>query len=330
MNCVSGYQVKRKGFTLIELLVVIAIIAILVALLLPAVQQAREAARRSSCKNNLKQIGLALHNYHDTHRTFPMGNQRQDNRASCGHSSEASFAANRTLWGAHILPFLEQTALYEQIDFGQGGTGPECTGPGSGRGGANTAALQVELAAYRCPSDPGSKLDTGETDGPTSYLACIGANVRQRAKSGPGNFMNDGDSVLFLNSKTKFRDITDGSSNTMVISECLVGSPVTDVPFSGFTTCTSPTSTVVPRTGRSWMFEYDMASWGFSTLVGPNTDEIDCRLFDNGRIAARSRHTGGVQIVLADGSVRFVSDSINLATWQNLGHKRDGSVMGEF
>lgn len=320
---------KRGGFTLIELLVVIAIIAILVALLLPAVQQAREAARRSSCKNNLKQIGLALHNYHDVHSTFPMGTHRQNNIDSCGNGSSASYASNRTLWGAHLLPFLEQPALYDQIDFEQGGTGPGCTGPSTGNNGANTIPARFELSAFRCPSDPGTKGDTTRDDGPTSYVACVSTGVEQNA--GGGSYQNNGESVLFMNSKTKFRDITDGTSNTMVISECLVGSESSELSGSGWATCTGLSGTVRTDTGCSWFYQYIQPSWTYSTLVGPNTNEIDCYRWDlRGRSAARSQHTGGVQIVLADGAVRFVSDSINLQTWQNLGHKRDGNVLGEF
>ncbi|HBN75421.1 MAG TPA: prepilin-type cleavage/methylation domain-containing protein, partial [Planctomycetaceae bacterium] len=136
----SEQKQKILGFTLIELLVVIAIIAILVALLLPAVQQAREAARRSSCKNNMKQLGLALHNYHDTYSTFPPASVRQPTGGGVNEWESSMIG-----WQARILGFMEQSALYDLIDWG--------ITPGNS-GTNNTTVRGTEVAGYRCPSDP--------------------------------------------------------------------------------------------------------------------------------------------------------------------------------
>ena len=175
---------QKRGFTLIELLVVIAIIAILVALLLPAVQQAREAARRSSCKNNLKQIGLALHNYHDIHRVFPPG---------------AIGASNISGW-AFILPQIEQTAAYDLWDFSL-----------SQSHGNNLAARIIPIDTYFCPSKP-------RPDGNNSSTNAYGDYV---FSSGSGNINNgtDKQGMFNRNSKVKMRDVTDGTSNTFAVGE---------------------------------------------------------------------------------------------------------------
>ncbi len=192
---------SRFAFTLIELLVVIAIIAVLVALLLPAVQQAREAARRSSCKNNLKQIALALHNYHDTHRVFPFG-QINNIRTDFGFPSRAT-------WALYIYPFIEQANLYEQFsnEF-EIKRSDQFTG-------RNTI-----IPSLTCPSDPyAGKIGASGFQG--NYVACAGS----------GEFGDTGDALrldgmFHIRSSTRMADVVDGSSNTLFLSEVLQKPPV--------------------------------------------------------------------------------------------------------
>lgn len=328
---------SRSGFTLIELLVVIAIIAILVALLLPAVQQAREAARRSSCKNNLKQIGLALHNYHDINSCLPIGCLFKD-RGAGGPS-----AANRSTWLARILPQLEQNALYDRMDFDYDYN--------NGSYDSNNVKTE-EVATFRCPSDPGNRGKTGKSGyAPTSYVACIGDSLRlygdggTTANSSHGTYiqgngtwaravLNNGneEGVFATNSHCRFRDITDGTSNTMAVSECLVGSDVKKLSAgdASSSNCVADAGALEPDRGYSWMFG-TCSTWPYTTTRTPNSREVDCERFAvYVNVSAASQHKGGVQVVLADGAVRFVSENINLQTWRNLGQRNDGNVLGEF
>ena len=302
---------RSRGFTLIELLVVIAIIAILIALLLPAVQQAREAARRSTCKNNMKQLGLALHNYHDTFNTFPSSHIR---------GIVSSWTTSQIGWQARILPYMDQAPLFNKIDWS--------IQPGN-TGTANTEAMNVELPAYRCPSDSGDRGTTGQTAyGPTNYVVCS-ANTGVFSAGGT-DFANNGRSVMFLNSATKMRDISDGISNTMIASECKVGHPYVGANATSSTVCTGTAS--VRSRGYSWFFGLAMMAWSYTTLIGPNSDLTECASSTGGPalMGARSAHVGGVHVLLGDGRIRFISDSIHLGTWQDLGHKSDGNVLGEF
>ncbi|QDT65427.1 DUF1559 domain-containing protein [Calycomorphotria hydatis] len=324
---------RSRGFTLIELLVVIAIIAILIALLLPAVQQAREAARRSQCQNNLKQIGLALHNYHDLHRRFPIGNLYRDTASPWGTS--------RTTALVRILPMMEQSALYKDVNWNAGVSSS-----------TNNTVRNTDLPMYRCPSDPGSRAETGSEFAPTSYVLCYGTSVNETGGGGDGSdaaslpcpntfwceiVHNDNTQVGIFssNSHTRFRDVTDGLSNTMAVSECLVGGLVlgdsNEIPNGELTTCIV-TGTPTERTnrGESW-FSGRIQSFLFNTLKTPNPVEPDCRRYDSiGNMAARSQHIGGVQILMSDGSVHFISENINLTLWQNLGDRADGNVVAEF
>lgn len=307
----TAFLKRRQGFTLIELLVVIAIIAILIALLLPAVQQAREAARRSTCKNNLKQIGLALHNYHDTALTFPSAHVR---------TVANSWLSSQIGWQARILPYVDQANLYNMIDWS--------IQPGN-TGTANTTAMKEELPVFRCPSDPGNRGTTGQPAyGPTNYVACS-AQYGDFSAGGTA-FANNGRSVMFLNSATRIRDITDGTSNTMIASECKVGHPYASANATSGTVCTG-TATQKLR-GYTWFWGQAMHMWSYSTLVGPNTDLLECSSGTGGPalMGAHSQHTGGVHVLFADGRIQFISENINLGTWQDLGHKTDGNVVGEY
>ncbi|MEZ6128183.1 MAG: DUF1559 domain-containing protein [Planctomycetaceae bacterium] len=313
----------RKGFTLIELLVVIAIIAILIALLLPAVQQAREAARRTQCKNNLKQLGIALHNYHDVFTTFPPGEIRIGSDAL-----DSSLAG----WIAMLLPQMDQQPLYNQIDWN---TKPINTG-------TNLPLMSSVIPGLLCPSEGGTGSDPQYS--PTNYVACVPED---------GDIMNtaSGSAMFFINSRTRFRDITDGTSNTLCLSECLINSPWVQrfgTDQSGYQNCrqgmaapinqnisTSPDFPPVGR-GYSALFAQRPQAWSFTTYWMPNDLRVDVQQQEceghtwQSSFGARSRHEGGVQVCLADGSVRFVSENLDRGTWSALGTMQGGEVIGEY
>ncbi|MCA9046851.1 MAG: DUF1559 domain-containing protein, partial [Planctomycetaceae bacterium] len=198
---------RHRGFTLIELLVVIAIIAVLIALLLPAVQQAREAARRSQCKNNLKQIGLALHNYHDTFTVFPPGyiTRNINNTAMATMESGPGFA-----WGTMILPYIDQAPLYNHFDFNEDATDHHNAEHGS-----------EFLPVFACPSDPQPNkftvTDGGGTTyelGSANYVGIFGYGSVTMNAGQP-----QGDGLFYRNSRKGMRDVTDGTSNTIMVGE---------------------------------------------------------------------------------------------------------------
>ncbi len=327
-----------SGFTLIELLVVIAIIAILVALLLPAVQQAREAARRSSCKNNLKQIGLALHNYLDTYTVFPP--------AVC----IARDGSPGGQWSIHarIMPFVEQGALYDIAILEEAYV-------------VGIPPANVRVATYQCPSDPNDK-SRGSDHYPTSYGYSAGPwfvwdNTTHRKGLG----------AFGPNSKTSDRDMTDGLTNTLAFAEVKAYTPYIrdggDVSGFGAAIPTSvATVSAYGGTLKGNMFggTSPMASghteWidgrvhqtGFTTTFTPNTivpiaagsvpdgdftncrEAISCAEPTYAVVTSRSYHTGTVNGLLMDGSVRGFSENIDLTTWQNLSIRNDGNVLGEF
>jgi prepilin-type N-terminal cleavage/methylation domain-containing protein len=322
----------RRAFTLIELLVVIAIIAILIALLLPAVQQAREAARRTQCRNNLKQIGLALHNYHDTYDTLPPGRTRNPNVADAWYTGNLN-------WHGRILPYIDQAPIYNQIDWSRaGGT----TGTDGNTGPQNSVVRTYIIPAFLCPSDPGL--------GSVSWTDPTGVRVTGRAMTDAygrtSYFGNAGNATtesanpsgLFgTNSRVKIRDMLDGTSNTLAVSEAIIGFPYirvnpTGTPAACPTTGTVETANANDQRGHSWFWSYRQISNLFSTYIGPNWKlNYDCGDTSTGvMFAARSYHVGGVHVLMADGAVRFVSENVSLQTWNNLGAKADGNPVGEF
>lgn len=287
----------RSGFTLVELLVVIAIIGILIALLLPAVQAAREAARRSQCSNNLKQIGLALHNYHDTYKSLPAGYTLPSN-----YKNDFDLPNDRYglwSWGAAILPFVEQQALYDQID------------PTRNRlydilGNATLRTLmQQPVPAFRCPSDNGP--ESANVD--VRKLDDAGGNPRHVATSNyvavnrthqPRRVPNNGTAGAFYqDSWTKFRDVTDGLSNVLFIGERR-WKIQTRTPNAG---------TVFGVNGGSQDTDF-----GVANAHGSGRRHLNCPEANECKKSFMSPHPGGVQFTLGDGSVRFISETIEHST----------------
>ncbi len=301
----------RRGFTLIELLVVIAIIAVLIALLLPAVQQAREAARRSQCKNNLKQIGLALHNYLETAKCFPFALGGTGNKYSAL---------------SQLLPNLDQGPLYKKIDFKLVITSP-----------ANTAVGMVELPQFRCPSDFANPL--AAVGGAINYIPNKGTNVLWNDPAGNG--------VIFFMSSTKFSDLKDGSSQTAAFSERNVtdGSLGISTPDSDtYLSAANPADPdqavqmclAVNVTNLANQFPNHMgAPWmdgknGYQHIGPPNGRSCGFQTSSKAAMTASSRHTGGVHTLMCDGSVRFVNNSINVTAWRAIGTRNGGETVGEF
>jgi prepilin-type N-terminal cleavage/methylation domain-containing protein/prepilin-type processing-associated H-X9-DG protein len=323
---------KRKGFTLIELLVVIAIIAILIALLLPAVQQAREAARRTQCKNNLKQFGLALHNYHDVYKTFPPGWVQE-------HTLDQRLAYS---WGTFLLPYIDQAPAYNTL--GVGSVQPQIALTN------NLEVFQTPMPAFRCPSAPGPDVntdrqvrDSGNTNRATttsSYVAMNGSWEISLHKGAPVNGVSGGNLSLsngafYVNSRTKIRDITDGTSNTVLLSERTQINDESDNQRAAnvfgiqWRSATNRRSGRVGRRGQSDALACGRFGVNVRGAVGTTT---------NGRSGVGSRHEGGTQMLMADGSCRFISENIDHnpvtaspdTTWEFLVSIDDGNVIGEF
>ncbi len=318
----------RRAFTLIELLVVIAIIGTLVGLLVPAVQKVREAAGRMSCSNNLKQIGVALHNYHDTNRMFPPGytdgntnpNSTPDNDVGPGWG-----------WAAYLLPFVEQDTLYKQIDF----TKPVGVGP-------NAAVCQVPVRLYQCPSD-GFIRDTFvvydssfstpiATVASANYVGCNGwIECFNGAGGNPGTAGNDGlvggsgtggVGLFYRNSRTKIASVKDGLSNTIFVGERSSDhAPVTWTGAIAGGRCPAwmanqPPTPYAPPPGPP----YDNADFGEAFVLAhgnaTHVPSADFPIFDPD--VFYSMHTHGANFLFGDGSVHFLSSSINPYTYQYL------------
>lgn len=303
----SLFRRSRRGFTLIELLVVIAIIAILIALLLPAVQQAREAARRTQCKNHLKQIGLALHNYHDTHSVFPSGWIAVDAGVPSAHEGTSGVG-----WGAMILPQMEQNNVYQLFNSSLPLTDP-----------ANAAFLRSQVSEYKCPSDPQPNFFKLNMEGTTTaiaelpianYLGVFGPENLDDCENSPGNLpvMSDGtckgSGMFYHNSSVKMRDLTDGTSNTT-----MTGERKTRAELDWFT---------------SWPGMISEGEEAFQRVCG-SADHVPnhpATHFDD----FSSHHIGGAQFGLGDGSVRFISENIDGGVYRSLATIQGGETVGEF
>lgn len=337
----------RRALTLVELLVVIAIIGVLVALLLPAVQQARESARRTQCVNNLKQLGVALHNFENANRHLPTGT---DSKRYESAASPDSFPHTFYRWStlAHLTPHLELANFQDLLDLSvplyanaTGAITPE-----------NVRGVSLSIDSFLCPSDLGQPVAAGF--GPTNYAACTGDGIGTGLDRGS---LMQTNGLFFANSNLRMREVTDGVSKTIAMSESVLGlnsdgtsfpSNVTKVdpltvyaygmtaPLSESICSLANTFNVRERRGFSWANgEYRCAL--FNNYYAPNASRPDCmaarsslsediaiRFAGYGWRAARSRHPGGVNGVMADGSVHWFNDEIDLVVWKALSTRAGG------
>ncbi|WP_250846884.1 DUF1559 domain-containing protein [Aquisphaera insulae] len=330
---------QRAAFTLIELLVVIAIIAVLIALLLPAVQSAREAARRIQCTNNLKQLGLAAHNYHSTYDTFP---------TAC-----FTYQVAGNTWGQHarILSFLEQGSLYNTINFSFGIVAQE-----------SYTALYTQINTFLCPSDTDRMTDASNSANAVGYSR---TNYRGNGGNDTGalnaTFTTEQNNGPFIAYQTvKIARITDGTSNTALFSEALLGdgsASTVSVPGDWFAVTPAGASKLdlyqacnalntTGLTGDDKQNSYGGRTWAtgwyqatrYTHILPPNSKSCVYNVnnavnlisaTNNGATAttASSRHPGGVNVLMADGSVRFIKGSVAAPTWWALGSTGGGEVI---
>jgi prepilin-type N-terminal cleavage/methylation domain-containing protein/prepilin-type processing-associated H-X9-DG protein len=347
---------KVRAFTLIELLVVIAIIAVLIALLLPAVQAAREAARRAQCVNNLKQIGLGLHNYHSVNDVFPLGASLQPNNPGTTY--------NWSSWSAQamMLPYLEQSALYNAANFSwapepYSEPTPQDAGYKSMGGYINSTVYNTKINSFLCPSDG----NAGNVN-INSYHGSLGTTTYNTGQHNPASTGAFGMQLSY-----GLRDVTDGSSNTVAFAEALVGNPNTGGPVKGNGTGNTGSNNAgnkldVNQVGLNGVkldlqacntkfltayladdrgYRWGMGALGYSlfnTVVPPNgaggqytwnSCRVDC--CDQAQAAhyqpTSSNHAGGVNVLMCDGSVKFVKNSVQWFTWWALGTRANGEVI---
>ena len=333
---------RFRGFTLVELLVVIAIIGVLVALLLPAVQAARESARRTECLNNLKQLAVGTHNYHDTQNYFPAGRTTQDSAGRSMHS-----------WSAHarLLPYIEESAAFDLVDF---------------RASPTLAAKTTHIDTFVCPSEVTDRMvNSGNGThqagwGRVNYKSCAGSDVGTMIGGSPPQEKNNG--VFRTNEWIRFPDITDGTTHTCLFAEAVLGDGdvnVVEVPGDWlaiamsnktrkqvYDACvalnpknlsTDPaltgSSKQIAASGRNWV-------WGnyipnrYNHVMPPNTQScgrfsgssrMDASVNDRGgATTASSRHQGGINVALADGSARYIDERIQINVWWALGSINGG------
>ena len=333
---------QRSGFTLIELLVVIAIIAVLIALLLPAVQQAREAARRTQCKNNLKQLGLALHNFHDTYSRFPPG---------CA-SDGVPFGTAQSNWGSswkvYILPYIDQANVYSRWQFH---TSSGYTNPNNM---STTVPLvhQLKIPSYRCPSSSLPEFYTAPANANailmyTSYTGTAGAYsvggatnkapFNQAASTGYGFISGNG--LLYSSSQSNMRDCTDGTSNTFIVHEesdhlrdanntPILGwnnGPLTSQGPHGWTMGNQDARVGTAQTERIFNCSTVMYNINQRGLTGGGVSNNT-----GANIPISSQHVGGAHVLMTDGAVRFLSQNMALDNLLRLACASDGDPIGEF
>ena len=337
-------KLKRyRAFTLVELLVVIAIIGVMVGLLLPAVQAAREAARRMSCGNNMKQLGLGLHNYHAAFDRFPMQSGGTHLNPVWPHHNQKWLS-----WLVPLLPFVEQQALWEEISnpgFLDDGTPVPPMGPFVWL--ANYRPWRTTLGTYRCPSDP--TVSIGNSYGVNNYAGCIGDTIEGSALGGTNEAGRVTNQVRFRACRgvfvprnfTGFKDILDGTSNTIAVGELVVSAARLEINnqvklnqgvglYDNPLLCSAQVDPLRPRfwanstnvdpiqsRGNIWNFGIPLHT-SFNTIRPPNME--NCHVggdASDGLFTAASRHQGGCHVVMADGAVKFITDSIEAGN-QNL------------
>jgi prepilin-type N-terminal cleavage/methylation domain-containing protein len=335
----------KRGFTLIELLVVIAIIAILIALLLPAVQQAREAARRSQCKNNLKQIGTALHNYHETFRIFPPG---VINAAWSGSGGGTTTGSNGLSWVTMTLPYFDQAPLYKKFVTTQHWMT------------SNTAQVAEILTVLRCPSDvsPDQTNSVSVLMGTSNYPGVygVGSPSDPLGSDGTNSTLPDFCQGMFgQNSKVKFASIKDGTTNTVMVGERRGGRTCTS--FTAGSGVSATGATLAAHAGSFCTFwagiETDLelsTVLGTSTTGSPQKSGIPTGSLtikintktdganntgnlldqDDTTQGFNSYHTGGAHFLLGDASVKFVTENVDEQTYNEIVRRSDGATTGQF
>lgn len=332
MNRRTGNRRKgRRGFSLVELLVVIAVIAVLISLLLPAVQQAREAARTVQCKNNLKQIGLAFHGYHDAFGTFPSGYVADwrdvANRDPRTWDGRPGFA-----WGALILPFLEQSNVQQAFDWNLACWNEE-----------NALAARTKLSVYLCPSSSGPRdgfFILEETGAPHPAGAFFGhshyvGNAGHEEPWGEtelGSWEGLANGTLYRNSRVSAGDVTDGLSNTVFVGEH--SSYVSEKTWVGVVPGSfshhSPRFQQVlgedasPDFGATYVLSHSGPAQGELGIIHPPNNPVShvCQMY--------SEHRGGANVLLGDGSIRFIGEFIHQPTWAALCGRNEGEVIGDY
>ncbi len=319
----------RHGFTLVELLVVIAIIGILIALLLPAVQAAREAARRSQCTNNMKQIGIALHNYHDSFKTFPYGS----------FNLRDAWPASGTNWRALILNYMEQGPVYDQLQFSNNPAVHFMAGGAAGGSAlnGNDVLKNLVIDGYVCPSSVITPRTSGHNNTMAMNIDYVGL---QGAASIPGPNPTRGtkdcsygitsnSGMLAKNEVFSFKDVSDGTSNTILVSEqsgLVDDRNLTANYYGGWYGTRHPRPMNDANCGDLWGAGTTCARYAPNTkvaLTGANT------MYMNNTIL-NSEHPGGINVVLTDGSCRFISETIMLDTLMQLACRYDGIPLGDF
>ena len=307
---------KSFGFTLVELLAVIAIIGTLVGLLLPAVQAARESARRSTCSNNLKQFALGMHNYHDARRYFPWITTRTNPPGNEARTN--TFPGDGATWLVQLWPYVECADLSSRYTFAGA----------SWSNASNRAALNTRVPIYFCPSDNPAVAFHTTVGGRTNYLVCSGTADRVNP-DGPFGWLATGhggstnpDWDNFIPARGAMKDITDGLSKTLMFGEIIFSrtTPASDSRGSHWTS--SPPSFAAyatPNTGTDILYSCT------STPDTPCTAQ-DSSIRWRNKISARSRHSGGVGVAMCDGAVGFVANEISLETWQALATGKGGET----
>ncbi|WP_149499099.1 DUF1559 domain-containing protein [Roseiconus lacunae] len=374
MNVIQINDRSRRAFTLVELLVVIAIIGILVGLLLPAVQSAREAARRMMCQNNLRQVTLALHNYHSVHRSLPYSMTGADQHPGGAGSGFHS-------WLARILPQIEQTALHQRIHFEESLSDrtdyvydSEYRDYSISPSHVDAEAAGAMISAYLCPSDPQSvpQLSLGVSTAPGSYAGNIGWPRDSRGPESSSDVTRQNGVIGLLNPtsgdqwqqpRIRFADITDGLSNTFAVGERMIASvfessnvfggsqisPATPIAMQSFCGGSSRSRTLdswvrycksvtladadySKSHGHAWISGWTFAGNHFMPVIPIN--HRNCHVYggeDDGMnlVTLSSHHTGGVNISMTDGSVRFISESIDRELYWALGSRNGREIIEE-